>query len=45
MKHRPGSKMDHVDALSRVPVSMPQNTEKRLFEEHIEVFITMTKED
>jgi len=45
IKHRPGSKMDHIDALSRAPTSMSQDTETELLDEHMEVFITMTEED
>lgn len=37
--------MDHIDALSRAPTSMSQDTETELLDEHMEVFIAMTKED
>lgn len=45
IKHRPGAKMDHINALSRAPASMPQDTETELLDEHLEVFITMTEEE
>jgi len=45
IKHRPGAKIDHIDALSRAPASMPQDTETELLDEHLEVFITMTEEE
>jgi len=45
IKHRPGSRMDHIDALSRAPTSMSQDTETELLDEHMEVFIVMTEED
>jgi len=30
IKHRPGSKMDHIDALSRAPTSMSQDHGRRM---------------
>lgn len=45
IKHRPGNKMDYIDALSRAPTSMSQDTETELLDEHMEVFIAMTEED
>jgi len=45
IKHRPGNKMDHIDALSRALSSMSQDTETELLDEHMEVFIAMTEED
>jgi len=37
--------MDHIDALSRAPASISQDTETELLGEHMEVFVTMTEED
>jgi len=45
IKHRPGSKMDHIDALSRAPTSISQDTEEVLLDEHLEMFITMSEEE
>jgi len=44
INHRPGSRMDHIDALSRAPTSMSRDTETELLDEHMEVFIVMTEE-
>lgn len=43
IKHRPGSKMDHIDALSRAPTSLSRDTEEELLDEH--QFITMSEEE
>ncbi|CAI6375032.1 unnamed protein product [Macrosiphum euphorbiae] len=43
IKHRPGVKMAHIDALSRAPVSSPGDTEQ--LDERCGVFITMSEEE
>ncbi|KAE9543511.1 hypothetical protein AGLY_002311 [Aphis glycines] len=37
--------MGHIDALSRSPTSLPQDTEMELLDERLEVFVTMTEEE
>ena len=43
VRHRPGTKMAHADALSRAPVDVPYDTEQEL--EDYEVMLAMTEEE
>lgn len=45
IKHRPVVKMGHIDALSRSPNSVPQDTQMELLEERLELVVTMTEEE
>jgi len=45
IKHRPGVKMTHVDALSRAPVNSPNDTETEQMDERCGVFITISDEE
>lgn len=43
VRHRPGTKMAHADALSQAPVDIPNDTEQEL--EEYEVMLAMTEEE
>lgn len=45
IRHRPGNKMEHVDALSRAPTEAENDTMEEIFEKHLEVNICITMED
>lgn len=45
IKHRPGVKMSHIDALSRAPTGCPGDTEVEVLDERLEVLVTMSEED
>lgn len=43
VRHRPGTKMAHADALSRAPIDTSQDTEQEL--EEYDVMLSMTEEE
>ena len=45
VRHRPGDKMMHVDALSRAPVDPQGDTMEQVIGDRFDVFLTMTLED
>lgn len=45
LRHRPGERMQHVDALSRAPTEEPSDTWEDLVERKLEVLTTMNQED
>lgn len=45
IRHRPGIKIGHVDALSRAPTEKANDTELELMDERLEVLITMSEKD
>lgn len=45
VRHRPGVKMAHIDALSRVPIEQPTDTENELIGNKMGVMLTMTEEE
>lgn len=45
IKHRPGVKMAHIDALSRAPVNGPEDTDTEQLDERCGVFMTITEEE
>lgn len=45
VRYRPGSKMSHIDALSRAPVGKPMDTESELINDKFGVLLTMTEQE
>jgi hypothetical protein len=45
IKHRPGTKMEHIDALSRAPINPSEDTEVEVLDKRLEVLITMSEEE
>lgn len=45
IKHRPGTKMEHIDALSRAPINISEDTEVEVLDKRLEVIITMSEEE
>lgn len=45
VRHKPGIKMTHVDALSRAPVSDPEDTMTSLIEKKFEVCLTLSEDE
>lgn len=45
VKHKPGSSMCHVDALSRAPVEPPTDTMDDIISNRLDVFTSMTEEE
>ncbi|XP_073980353.1 uncharacterized protein [Rhodnius prolixus] len=45
VKHRAGTRMEHVDALSRAPVNEPHATWDEILENRLEVVLTMSEEN
>lgn len=45
VRHRPGDKMTHVDALSRAPIEQATDTEKELIGKEMGVMLTMTEDE
>lgn len=45
VKHRPGTKMCHVDAMSRAPVLEPEDTLTTIIERNLEVCLTLSEEE
>ncbi|GBM05123.1 hypothetical protein AVEN_197691-1 [Araneus ventricosus] len=45
IRHRPGARMSHIDAISRAPVLNSSDTLDSLIENKLEVYLTLSVED
>lgn len=45
IRHRPGAKMGHIDALSRAPIDVPNDDEVEEIDKRLEVLVTMMEEE
>ena len=45
VRHRPGEKMAHADALSRAPVELASDTWGEILERRLDVYVTLTEEE